>query len=73
MHSNINLILRTNIFSLAELARIIMTVKNNLADPDLIENLEFPKVEKNELKKLVIFSVKNFKLQNVYTLHTRIN
>ena len=56
MHSNMNPILRTNTFSLAELAR--MTVKNNLADPDLIENLELPAVEKNELKKLVIFSVK---------------
>ena len=57
MHSNMNPILKTNIFSLAELAR--MTVKNNLADPDLIENLELPAVEKNELKKLVIFSVKD--------------
>ena len=61
MHSNMNLILRTNIFSLAELARIRMTVKNNLADQDLIENLEFPTVEKNKLKKLVIFSVKDVK------------
>ena len=57
MHSNMNPILRTNTFSFAELAR--MTVKNNLADPDLIENLELPAVEKNELKKLVIFSVKD--------------
>jgi hypothetical protein len=52
-----NPILRTNTFSLAESAR--MTVNNNLADPDLIENLELPAVEKNELKKLVIFSVKD--------------
>ena len=57
MHSNMNPILRTNTFSLAESAR--MTVNNNLADPDLIENLELPAVEKNELKKLVIFSVKD--------------
>ena len=57
MHSNMNPILKTNIFSLAELAR--MTVKNNLADPDLIENLEIQTVEKNELKKLVIFSAKD--------------
>ena len=54
MHSNMNLILRTNTFRLPELTR--MTVKNNLADPDLIET-----VEKNELKKLVIFSVKYVK------------
>ena len=57
MHSNMNPILKTNNFSLAELAR--MTVKNNLADPDLIENLEIQAVEKNELKKLVIFSAKD--------------
>ena len=57
MHSNMNPTIRTNTFSFAELAS--MTVKNNLADPDLIENLEIPTVEKNQLKKLVIFSAKD--------------
>ena len=46
--------LRKSPFTLLELARA--KVKANVSSPDFIEDLGLPKVEEDELKKLVIYS-----------------